>query len=470
MEAANWNGPNLQRTSTKLALRTEASGRFEKGLAPEQAIEGQIVATKLMLELTGARLVEGTIDVGGEGPPPETIRLRDEKVERLLGTAVPREESARILAALEFGVEEAEDGLDVSVPAFRRNDVTREADLVEEVARLWGLEKLPVTLPSRRGASGRLEPAQKVGRRVEDALVGAGLSEAVGWSFAAPDLPARLRLPAGDLRGRPVRLRNPMSEEQSTLRTTVLGSLLDGVRRNRSRGMGDVRLFEVGAIYLDAPRPDEPRAVQPLPDERTVLGALLTGAMRPASWREAAPPQADFFAAKGVLAAALGAIRAEWSVEPAREPFLHPGRAARVLVGGEPAGWLGELHPAVAAGWDVEQAAGFELELAVLARHAALDPHYRDLTSFPSVRQDRAWWFPATIAAADVLAVVREAGGALLAGADVFDVYAGEERTSLAIRMEFRAADRTLTDEEVAQRRAKIDAAVAERLGGEPRG
>jgi phenylalanyl-tRNA synthetase beta chain len=470
MEAANWNGPNLQRTSAKLVLRTEASGRFEKGLAPEQAMDGQIVATKLMLELTGARLADGTIDVGGEGPDPQTIRLRDEKVERLLGTAVPREESARILRALEFGVADAEDGLDVTVPGFRRNDVTREADLVEEVARLWGLEKLPVTLPSRRGASGRLEPAQKVQRRVEDALVGAGLSEAVGWSFAAPDLPARLRLGGEDLRGRPVRLRNPMSEEQSTLRTTLLGSLLDGVRRNRSRGMPDVRLFEIGAVYLDTPRADEPRATRPLPDERTQLGALLTGALRPPSWREPAPPRADFSAAKGVLAAMLGTIRAGWSVEPASEPFLHPGRAARVLIGGEPAGWLGELHPAVAARWDVEQAAGFELGLAVLARHADLDPHYRDMTSFPSVRQDRAWWFPATVAAADVIAVVRDAGGALLAGAEVFDVYADGERTSLAIRMEFRAPDRTLTDEEVAQRRAKIDAAVAERLGGEPRG
>ncbi|HET8952865.1 MAG TPA: phenylalanine--tRNA ligase subunit beta [Solirubrobacteraceae bacterium] len=470
MEAANWNGPNLQRTSTKLVLRTEASGRFEKGLAPEQAMDGQIVASKLMLELTGARLAEGTIDVGGEGPPAQTIRLRDAKTERLLGTPVPREEAARILRALEFGVQEAEDGLDVTVPAFRRNDVTREADLVEEVARLWGLEKLPVTLPSRRGASGRLEPAQKVRRRIEDALVGAGLSEAVGWSFAAPDLPARLRLGGEDLRGRPVRLRNPMSEEQSTLRTTLLGSLLDGIRRNQSRGMPDVRLFEVGAVYLDAPRPDEPRATQPLPEERTLLGALLTGAMRPASWREPAPPRADFLAAKGVLEALLNAIRAPWSVEPAREPFLHPGRAARVLVGGEPAGWLGELHPAVAAGWDVGLAAGFELELAVLERHAALDPHYRDLTSFPSVRQDRAWWFPATVAAADVISVVREAGGALLAGAEVFDVYRDGDRTSLAIRLEFRAADRTLTDEEVAQRRAKVDAAVAERLGGEPRG
>jgi len=470
MEAATWNGPNLQRTSTRLALRTEASVRFEKQLAPEQAMDGQIVATRLMLELTGARLAGGTIDEGGAGPEAAILRLRDARVERLLGTAVPRGEAAAILEALGFGVRDAGDGLDVTVPPWRRNDVDREADLIEEVARLWGLEKLPVTLPSRRGASGRLEPGQRVRRRAEDALVGAGLFEAVGWSFAAPELPVRLRLAGDDLRARPVPLRNPMSEEQSVLRTTLLGSLLDAVRRNQSRGTGDVRVFEAGTIYLDRPRAGEPRATEPLPEEQTHLGALLAGAMRPPSWREPEPPRADFFAAKAVLAALMESIRAPWSVEAAREPFLHPGRAARVLAGGEHAGWLGELHPAVSAGWDVELASGFELDLAVLQRVAELDPYFRDLTSFPAVRQDRAWWFPATVAAGDVLAVVREAGGALLARAEVFDVYPAGERTSLALRLEFRAPDRTLTDDEVAQRRAKIDAAVAERLGGEPRG
>jgi phenylalanyl-tRNA synthetase beta chain len=480
MEAANWNGPNLQRTSARLGLRTEASSRFEKQIAPEQAMDGQIVATKLMLELTGARLAPGTIDVGGPGPDPATIRLRDEKVERLLGLPIPRGESARILEALEFGVADAPDGLDVTVPAFRRNDVYREADLVEEVARIHGLDKLPYTLPSRRGASGRLEPAQRAHRRIEDALVGAGLSEAVGWSFISPDFATRLRLGPEDLRGGPVRLRNPMSEEQAVLRTTLLGSLLDSIHRNLSRGMHDVRLFETGAVYLDRARPDEPRATDPLPDERTHLAALLTGAMRPPSWREPAPPQADFFAAKAALAALMDALRADWAVEPAREPFLHPGRAASVRVGGEPAGWLGELHPSVAASWDVERAAGFELDLHVVIAAARLDPPFQDLTSFPSVRQDRAWWFPAGVAAADVVAVVREAGGPLLANARVFDVYeagtpddgarTSTRRTSLALRLEFRAGDRTLTDEEVAQRRAEIDAAVAERLGGEPRG
>ena len=239
------------------------------------------------------------------------------------------------------------------MPGFRRSDVTREADLVEEVARLWGLEKLPVTLPSRRGASGVLEPAQKAAAPASRTRSSApGLSEAVGWSFAAPDLAvaaaARRRATCA---ARPVRLRNPMSEEQSMLRTTLLGSLLDGARRNRSRGMPDVRLFEIGAVYLDQPRRADDAAgdAEPLPEERNQLGALLTGALRPPSWREPAPPRADFFAAKGVLGRDARRDPRRLGVEPAREPFLHPGRAARVLIGGEPAGWLGELHPAVAA-------------------------------------------------------------------------------------------------------------------------
>jgi phenylalanyl-tRNA synthetase beta chain len=474
MEAATWNGPNIQRTSTRLALRTEASGRFEKQLQPEQGMDGQVLAAILMTELAGARIAGGTIDVGGPGPEPATIRLRDERMARLLGTAIPREEAAEILRRLEFEVADASDGLDVRVPYFRRGDVTREADLVEEVARLWGLEKLPATLPSRRGATGVLSPEQRLRRRAEDALAGAGLSEILGWSFAAPDLVDRLRFPADDPRHAAVVLRNPMSEDQSVLRTTLLGSLLDVARRNRARGMPDVRLFEIGAIYLDQPRAGEPTAAErrgePLPEERQHLGALLTGTMRPPSWRESEPPPADFFAVKAVLGAVLDTLRVPWSVERAREPFLHPGRAARVLIDGEPAGWLGEIHPAVARAWDLDGGAGFELDLGIVENAALHVPHYEDLTSFPAVLQDRAWWFAPDVPAADVLAAVRESGGPLLRAAEIFDVYPAEGRVSLAVRLQFRADDRTLTDEEVAQRRAKIDAAVAERLGGEPRG
>src|SRR5581483_4641305 len=277
MEAANWDGANIHRTSLKLGLRSEASSRFEKQLQPEQALQAQAIATRLMIELCGARVLPGTLDVGGDGPPLQTVRLRDARVESLLGAPIPRPRSRQILEALEFTTVDTADGLDVTVPAFRRADVTREADLVEEVARIDGVQKLPVTLPPRRGAAGRLTARQRARRTAADALTGQGVHEVVGWSFVGPDLPARLRL--ADHRA--VELENPMSAEQSQLRTTMLGSLLDIAQRNRARGAGSLRLFEAGAVYLaaeDGQQPQEPYHV----------GVLLLGDVRPPSWREPA--------------------------------------------------------------------------------------------------------------------------------------------------------------------------------------
>jgi phenylalanyl-tRNA synthetase beta chain len=469
MEAANWDGPTMHRTSQKLNLRTEASSRFEKGLAPEITMWAQAVSTQLMLELTGARLVPGTVDLGGEGPAPKTIRLRDEKVTGLLGASVPLGEQAELLERLDFGVVDTGDGLEVTVPAVRRNDVTREVDLIEEVARLWGLDKLPSTLPAH-GASGRLTIEQKLRRRAADALVGIGFSEAIGWSFEAPEMARRLRVSSPA-----VRLRNPLSEDLSVMRTTLLGSLLTSVRHNVARGREDVRLFEEGAVYFDRPHGRTPTAAEarstPLPDEEMHLAALLTGRLRAPSWGESSPPTADFFAAKGALEALLSAIRVKWEVRRGDDhPFLHPGRAARVLVAGEDAGWLGELHPGVASEWDLGQVAGFELDLAKVLPHAVAAPHYEDLTSFPAIRQDLAFWVPADRTAAELIEVVRGAGGKLLRDAHVFDVYAREGQTSLAVRLEFRAADRTLTDEEIAPQRTKIVEAVKTKLEGELRG
>ena len=480
MEAANWNGPNIQRTSTRLILRTEASGRFEKGLSPELAIEGQALAARLMVELCGARPAGGTIDVGGPGPDAAVLRLREARVEALLGVAIARDEQASILERLGFGVAEADDGLDVTVPHWRRNDVTREADLVEEVGRIWGYEKLPVTLPSRRGVSGRLEPEQRLRRRAEDALVGAGVSEILAWSFAAPSLAERLGIGEDDPRHRVVALANPMSEEQSVLRTSLLGPLLDNVQRNRARGHEDVRLWAYGAIYLAHEAGDGNGAapavpgLDRLPTERQHLAALLTGRLRPATWREPEPATADFFAAKGVLGALMTALRVPWEVEPSREPFLHPGRSARVLAGGEPAGWLGELHPAVAGRWDVEQAAGFELDFGVLAVQAQLEPGYEDLTTYPSLHRDLALSVDASVPAQAVIDAVRKAGAPLIRSVEIFDVYrgeqAGEGRVSLAMHLRYQASDRTLTDEEVSAVQDRILQALVAELGGAHRG
>jgi phenylalanyl-tRNA synthetase beta chain len=489
MEVANWVGPNIHRTSQILGLRSEASGRFEKGLSPEQAMEAQALATKLMLELTGARLRPGTIDVGGEGPPPATIRLRTDKVADILGMPIDKARQQEILAALEFATRDAGDGLDVTVPHFRRNDVYREADLIEEVARIDGLEKLPVTLPKRRNAAGRLTREQRLRRRAVDALVGRGLHEIVGWSFTDPGLAARLRLDDADPRARFVALQNPMSEQQSLMRTTLLGSLLDAARLNVAHGRGDLMLCEQGTVYRwrdGTPGSDGARAngASPrrggmdhrLPHEHRALGAVLAGRLHPPSWGTPDPPRAGYFAAKGVLEAVFHALRVQLEVEPATEPFLHPGRSARVLAGadGEPLGWVGELHPLVAREHDLEDgAAAFELDLDRLVTHADAVPTYRDLTSFPALRQDLAVAVADDVPAAAVVNVVRRAGGDLLADARVFDVYRGEQvgegRKSLALTLAFRAVDRTLSDDDVAPLREQIVAALQADLGGELR-
>jgi phenylalanyl-tRNA synthetase beta chain len=462
MEAANWIGANIHRTSLKLGLRSEASGRFEKQIQPEQAMEAQAVATRLMLDLTGARLVPGTIDIGGDGPPPKTIRLREARVESLLGAPISRERCREILGALEFGTADAADGLDVTVPAFRRGDVTREADLIEEVARIDGLDKLPSTLPSRHEAHAQLTPRQKMRRRAGDALTAQGLDEIVGWSFGGPELADRLRLDPDHPFRDALELANPLSGDLSVLRTTLLGSLLDTARHNRARGAGTIRLFEGGAVYV----PDG----DGLPREPYHVGAVLIGPARPATWRDGHPPAVDFFAIKGVLAGLLDTLRVPWTIVPAGEPFLHPGRAANILADGETAGWIGEIHPLVAAEWDLEETvAAFELNLdAVAIRPTTL---YRPVSSFPDVREDLAVVVPEKVTAAELVDAVRGAGRPLLADVKVFDVYRdpdklGEGNVSLALRLTFRATDRTLTDEEVAERRQAIAAAVERELGG----
>jgi len=472
MEVASWVGPNIHRTSNVLGLRSEASSRFSDGLAPEQAMEAQAVATQLMLELTGATVAGGTIDAGpfATDPWPDaTIRLRDAKVAGLLGLAIPRAKQKATLTALGFSVADAPDGLDVTVPPFRRNDVTREADLVEEVGR-FALDQLPATLPKRRGTAGRMSSEQRLRRRAVDALVGRGAYEIVGWSFTEPGVADRLRLPEGDPRRSFVALRNPMSEDHSVLRTTVLGSLLDAVRHNVARGNADLALLESGAVYVA-------REGETLPHEHRALGAVVHGRLVAPSWGDDGQPKtADFFSAKGLLSAVLDTLRVEWSVRAEPQPFLHPGRSATVVAGSddEVVGWVGELHPLVARAWELNgTVAAFEVDLDAVVAHAVAVPRYEDLTSFPPVRQDLAVIVADDVAADTVLGAVQKAGGKLLQGVRVFDVYRGEQvgegRKSLALALTFQAPDRTLSDDDVAPVRAKVVAALSS-VGGELRG
>ena len=469
LESASWDGATVQRSALRLGLRSEASARFEKGLSVAQTLEAQAVASALMVELCGARAVPGTIDVGGPGPEPRAdhaapgARRRRCSAPRSRRSAAPRSSSRS-----GFEVAEQEHAHPRRrVPHFRRGDVTREVDLIEEVARIDGLERLPATLPPRRGAAGRLTHSQQVRRRAEDALAGRGLAEVAGWSFADPALPDRLRLPADDPMRRVVVVENPLSESWSIMRPTLLGSLLDAAQHNAARGAGDLALFESGTVYRAA-------EAGPLPVEHHGLAVLLAGELMPRSWRGEPAVHADFFAAKGLLGAVLGALGVPWSVEPGEWSFLHPGRCANVIAGERRLGFLGELHPSVAASWDLGRAAVWAIDLGAVAALAPEVVRYQPFAVFPPVREDIAVVVADDVPAVDVVEVVREAGGGALAAASVFDVYrgapGGEGRVSLALHLEFRAADRTLSDEEVARARQSIAAALAARLGGELRG
>jgi phenylalanyl-tRNA synthetase beta chain len=476
MEAATWVGPNILRSSKKLGLRTEASARFEKQLHPELGMAAQRLAARLMVELTGARLVPGTLDDYPRPAEPRVVRLRHERIARLLGKEIAREEVEQTLARLGFGLEpEGDAAWQVTVPIWRDSDVQREADLIEEVARVHGLDLLPATLPARRRATGGLTAHQRLRRRLEDALRDRGLTEIVAWSFTSPEKIGRVRVDPADA----LAIANPLSEDQSVMRPLLLTGLLDAAAVNSARGRPAMALFESAHVFqgqlpADAPQ-GPPGGVTPA-DERHHLAALVTEA-QPAGWRS---PRVggDFHATRALVESVLAAAGVEWRAEPEPRPWLHPGRAAKVVAAGgglgpegRELGWVGELHPLVARGWELPDPAGaFELDVDALAELSAehVDA-YSEVTSFPAVLQDIAVVVPDDVPAADVEGAVRTGAGELLAGLHVFDLYHGEQlgegNKSLALRLEFRAPDRTLTDEEVAGLRSSIESEL-ERLGG----
>ena len=398
LEVANWNGTNILRTSRLLGLRSEASSRFEKQLHPELCMRAQRIASRLMVELCGAKLVPGTIDVAAEIPAAPRIRLRGERVEGLLGMAIEQSDQVAYLERLGFAVEADGEDLVVDVPPDRHYDVTREADLIEEVARVHGIDQhLPSTLPAV-GQAGGLRRDQRLRRRAEDALRDLGFDEIVGWSFTDPGEAERLRIPADDPRAEGVTISNPLSEDQSTMRTTLLGSLLDAARRNLSRDAERVALFESGRVYLDA-RHDEGDS-----DDAGPLAGAFAGE-RPAPFVEpqrlgcagGRPADARLVAGRGRArrllraqgraggtggAARRGAcLRARRRAVPASGPRREGARRRDAT-----AGWIGELHPLVCREWDLEAAVGFEVALSTLVDAASAgEETFEDVTTFPAV-------------------------------------------------------------------------------------
>jgi phenylalanyl-tRNA synthetase beta chain len=423
LEAANFEPNAIFRASERLRLRTEGSNRWEKGVDPYLAEQAATLATQLLVELAGAKWV-GHTDVHATLPDPTVVRFRPERTDAVMGIETPPEEQHAILRRIGFGVE----GENVAVPTWRARDVTREIDVVEEVAR-FRLDDVPARLPRRDAMFGRLSKLQRIRRRIEDTLVGFGYAEAYTWSL----------LPEDPTPGA-IQLQEPLSSEQAVLRTSLVAGLLASARRNVDAGNDDIALFEQAHVYL----PADDR----LPDERWHLGGIAQG---------------GFTFAKGAVEGLYAALGIEPSFRPAAD-LPAPGRGART---GE--GWVVALRdPELPGEWGA-----FELDVDALAELVPETIVYDDVITYPPVRQDLAFTVPDEVTAGDLVAAAREAAGPALREMRAFDVYRGEQvgpgNKSIAFSVTFQSPDRTLTDEDAAELRDRIVSALQSAFGAQLR-
>jgi phenylalanyl-tRNA synthetase beta chain len=462
MEAASWDPPTIMFMSRRHGLPSEASRRFERGVDPGLSEEANARASALVAEIAGGEVLEGSVDLITKPIEEMVVELSSAEVERLLGAGFDAERVRELLQRLGMDVGPG-DPMTVTVPTYRP-DIERPADLVEEVARLHGYDLFEPSLPT--GPAGGLDIEQRRLRRLHQALTGLGLSQAINLPFVSMDDLSHLHpdLEASDL----LTVRNPLREEESKLRPSLLPGLLGAVRHNRSHGVPDVALFETGRVFSSSPDETDPRL--PMQPERlawAIVGAVglqgLQGSQIQASGEVA-------LAVWRHLARSLGL---DMGVEPASPPGYHPGRTARVSVDGKTVGHVGELHPRTAASFDLTgRVAVGELELSHLL--AATPPVQAASPSvFPPIDFDLSFVCPPGLGAADLVEATTKAGGDLVERARVFDEYRGpgldEGERALAIRYRLRAPDRTLTNEEVAPVRQAMIEAAAE-LGCELRG
>jgi phenylalanyl-tRNA synthetase beta chain len=460
LESAYFDKASISYTSRRHQLRTEASARFERGMDPEMVPFAAARAARLFGEVAGGRVAESVVDAYPRRHERPVITLRPARTNSLLGYDVPSATQAEHLRAVAFEVAETDNDLAVTVPSHRP-DVAREEDLIEEVARLAGFDRIPSTLPP--GRIGGLEREQALERSVRRILTGFGLHEAMTTSFMSPaeldllgfadDHPAR----------RLVLLDNPTSEEEPALRTTLLPGLLRSVAKNHAHKVEDVALFEIARVY----EPTDQR----LPTEGLVLGAAFSGERTPPGW-DSAGRMWDFFSAKGVIEGLLDSFGAgSATYETVDGSPFHPTRAASVALDGKPLGSIGQLHPDVTARFDIpDTAVAFEIALAPLFAAIRRSGRFEELPRFPANYIDLAVIVDGGVPASRVFSVIATAGAPALKSLRLFDLYTGAQigdgKKSLAFALELRDPERTLTDDDVVKVRERIVEALADELGG----
>ena len=445
-EAATFHGPNIRKSAKRIGLRTDASGKFEKGLEPHNAEDAINRACQLIEELGCGEAVGGMVDVAAPMAEKKVLPFRPEKYNSLLGTEIESEEMLAIFKRLEIETVKNEDGsISLVIPYFRQ-DLNCDADIAEEVVRFYGYDKVPATLPTGEATSGRLSYKLRIEQKARDIAEYCGFSQGMSYSFESPKVFDKLLIGEDDPLRRTVTISNPLGEDFSIMRTVSLNGMLGSLATNYNRRNKNVKLYELGNVYLPKALP-----LTELPDERVqfTLGCCGDG---------------DFYTMKGVVEEFFTAVgmRKKPVYDPdSGKPFLHPGRQADIKYQGVTVGYLGEVHPEVLDNYEIGAKAYVAvLDMPSIIPLTTFDRKYEGIAKYPAVSRDLSMVVPKQIPAGDIEQMILQRGGKLLESCQLFDIYEGVQikqgYKSVAYSVTFRAKDRTLEESDINAAMKKI--------------
>ena len=448
-EAAVFNGPSIRRTSKALGMRSEASGRFERGVNHKYTAYAIDRAAQLLQQICpSCKVSVGVVDVYPEPVEQRTVTFTAEQINDYLGTSIEKDRMVDILTKLEFGITESGDTIEALVPTWR-DDVTGMPDIAEEVARIVSYDNIAPTIPVAILSSGGMTPKKALTKEVTHYLAHAGLSQIITFSFMHKDGLTNMMLPEGDSRYTAIPILNPISEEFPYMRTTLVPAVIEAAKRNIAQQNKDLWLFETANVY-------EPKALPltEVPHERPMACGIMMGKVTEAAWNQA-QRDTDFYDVKGVVDGLLAKLGlTQYDIQPSSESYYHPGVSAHYTVNGVTIANYGELHPQVVKNFDLSgKVYMFEIDLEAVLSIIVPPFRYQSFSKFPGTSRDLAIVAPVSVTSGDIVALIKEHGGEYLESVSIFDVYEGEHieagYRSLAYNLQFRSMDGTLNDEDI---------------------
>lgn len=448
-EAAVFNGPSIRRTSKALGMRSEASGRFERGVNHKYTAYAIDRAAQLLQQICpSCKVSVGVIDVYPEPVEQRTVTFTAEQINDYLGTSIEKDRMIDILTKLEFGITESGDTIEALVPTWR-DDVTVMPDIAEEVARIVSYDNIAPTIPVAILSSGGMTPKKALTKDVTHYLAHAGLSQIITFSFMHKDGLTNMMLPEGDSRYTAIPILNPISEEFPYMRTTLVPAVIEAAKRNIAQQNKDLWLFETANVYEPKELP-----LTEVPHERPMACGLMMGKVTEAAWNQA-QRDTDFYDVKGVVDGLLAKLGlTQFDIQPSSESYYHPGVSAHYTVNGVTIANYGELHPQVVKNFDLSgKVYMFEIDLEAVLSITVPPFRYQSFSKFPGTSRDLAIVAPVSVTSGEIVALIKEHGGEYLESVSIFDVYEGEHieagYRSLAYNLQFRSMEGTLNDEDI---------------------